>query len=211
MSITVNSIVSQAAGILHDTGSVRYTTADLIAYINDAQRRICMTKPEAYAFTSTSFVVAGAKQTLPTGGLRLLDVYRNITSGGVIGRSIRAIERAVLDQEDPDWQRRTGSYVEHYCYEPENDPKIFWIFPAISANRVSSSLLELSIAADPPEVAAGQTPVVDPTFHEAIIHYVVSMAISRDAEFGDQLNRAQFHAQAFSTGIGVRNPNNAAL
>lgn len=211
MALTVNSIVDQAAGILQDTGNIRWSTADLIKYVNDAQRRICMMKPEAYAVTAAAPVVAGSKQALPAGGLRLLDVARNVASAGVVGRSVREIDRAILDQEDPDWQRRTGSQVEHYCYDAANDPRSFWIFPAISAAKLSASLLELSVALDPPEVGAGQTPVVDATYHEAIIHYVVSMAISRDSEFGDQMNRAQFHAQAFSTGIGVRNPKNAAL
>lgn len=211
MAITVNSLVEQAAGILQDVGSFRYTTADLIRYINDAQKRICQMRPEAYAVTGVTPLVAGVKQTVPPGGLRLLDAFRNVTSAGVVGRSVRVIDRATLDGEDPDWQRRTGSAVEHYCYEPENDPKVYWIFPAISANKLSVSLLEISMAMDPPDVSAGQTPVVDPTFHEAILHYVVSMAISRDAEFGDQLNRAQFHAQAFATGMGQRNPKNATL
>ena len=211
MSLTVNSIVSQAAGILHDTGSTRYSANDLIAYINDAQRRICQMKPEAYTQTVVTPLAVGARQDLPIGALRLLDVYRNVTTANIVGRSVRLIDRSVLDNEDPDWQRRTGSQVEHYCYEPENNPRVYWIFPAISPAKASAAQLEISVAADPPDVAAGQIPVVDPTFHEAIIHYVVSMAISRDSEFGDQMNRAQFHAQAFATGIGVRNPNNAAL
>ena len=211
MAITVNAIVDQAAGILQDVGSVRYSTADLIKYINDAQKRICAMKPEAYALTGVIPVVAGAKQTIPVDGLRLLECYRNITTSNVPGRAVRLIDRATLDREDPDWQRRTGSQVEHYCYEPASDPRTFWIFPAISSSKLGTSTLEISVAKDPPDVSTGQTPVIDPTYHEAIVHYVVSMAISRDAEFGDQMNRAQFHAQAFATGIGVRNPKNAAL
>ena len=211
MPLTVNSVVEQAAGILQDTGNIRFSVADLIRYTSDGQRRVCQMRPEAYAVTAVAPLVAGCKQTIPATATRLLECYRNITTAGVVGRAVREIDRALLDQEDPDWQRRTGSQVEHYCYEPGEDPRTYWIFPAISAAKLSAAQLELSVAADPPELSAGQNLTIDPAFHEAIIHYVVSMAISRDSEFGDQLNRAQFHAQAFSTGIGTRNPQNAAL
>jgi hypothetical protein len=211
MALSVNEIVETAAGILQDVGSVRYSAADLVDYINLGQRRVCQMKPEAYCETTTVTPVNGPKQSIPPGATRLLDVYRNAKDDGTVGRSVRPIERGTLDREDPDWQRRTASQIEHYCYEPENDPVTYWVFPVISPNRISSARLEISVAKDPTDVAPGGTPVIDQVYHEALIHYVVATAISRDAEFGDQMNRAQFHAQAFATGIGVRNPKNAAL
>lgn len=211
MALSVNEIVETAAGILQDVGSVRYSAADLVDYINLGQRRVCQMKPEAYCETLSTTLVNGPKQNIPLSATRLLDVYRNAKDDGTPGRSVRLIDRAVLDREDPDWHRRTGSQVEHYCYEPENDPQTYWVFPVISPNRIGSARLDISIAKDPTDVVPGGYPVIDQVYHEALIHYVVATAISRDAEFGDQMNRAQFHAQAFATGIGVRNPKNVAL
>lgn len=202
MALTVNAIVDRASGVLQDVGAVRFSAGDLIKYISDGQRRTVALKPEAYAVTGQQALVAGCKQSIPTGGLLILDCTRNITTGNVVGRAITLVDRQVLDQEDPNWQRhKVASQVEHWCYDPKNDPKVFWVYPPPS--QVGTQQVELTVSMDPPELTAGQTPVIDPRYHEALIHYAVAMAIVRDSEFGDQMNRAQYHAQAFMTGIGI--------
>lgn len=200
--LSVNAIVDRASGVLQDTGAVRFSANDLVKYISDGQRRTVALKPEAYAITATNTLVDGCKQSVPSTVLSILDCVRNITAGGVVGRAITLIDRAVLDQEDPDWQRHKPSkQIEHWAYDPTTDAHTFWVYPKPS--DPANMRVELTISLDPPELSIGGTPVIDPKYHEALIHYAVAMAIARDVEFGDQMNRAQYHAQAFMTGIGI--------
>lgn len=210
MSITVDAIVDRASGILLDVGGVRYSAVDLRKYISDGQRRTVQIIPEASAVTRSVTLVADCKQTIPGDALLLIDCVRNISSGGVLGRAIRRLDRETLDREDPDWQKHKGSKtIEHWCYDPKADPRTFWIYPQPAVASIGSMMIELTLSLDPPELASGQTPSIDPKYHVGLIHYAVAMAVARDAEYADQAGVASQHMQQFMLGLGVEPPKNA--
>lgn len=203
MALNVNAITDRAAGILQDVGSIRYSVADLVKYLSDGQRRTVILRPDLAAVTDKFDIVAGSRQTTENGVLRMVDVIRNVSSTNVYGRAIRRVDRAMMDQEDPNWLRHAASSViEHWMYDAEKDPHVYWLYPA-PKNAVTMKI-EASVVFDPPECTIGGALTIDPMFHEPLIDYVVARAVLRDSEFGDQMNRAQFHAQAWATGIGAQ-------
>ena len=84
-------------------------------------------QPESTATTANMALVVGTKQSLPTGGLRLIKITRNMSdaSGGASGkRAIRIVDRDILDSQEPNWHDPTVSgdaahttTVKHYIFE----------------------------------------------------------------------------------------------
>ena len=125
-TLTGANLISRVQDTLQDTTGVRWIEAELLRYINDAQREVVNLKPDATATTANMALVVGTKQSLPTGGLRLIKVTRNMSdaSGGASGkRAIRIVDRAILDSQEPDWHDPSVSgdaahttTVKHYVF-----------------------------------------------------------------------------------------------
>ena len=131
MATSVQSIVDKTQIILQDTSAIRWPESELVDWVNDAQRAIVLIKPDSSATNTTVTLATGTKQAIPAGGNRLLSVIRNMSaaSSGNGGRTIRIVDREVLDAQAPDWHdpaakglSKHGTTVKHYVYE-ENDPR----------------------------------------------------------------------------------------
>ena len=111
-TLTGANLLARVKDILQDTTSVRWPEAELLRYINDAQREIVNYRPESSATTSNVQLVTGTKQSLPSGGLRLIKVTRNMSSAasGATGkRAIRIVNVDILNTQEPDWNDPTVS------------------------------------------------------------------------------------------------------
>ena len=109
-TLTGTNLLSRIKDTLQDTTSVRWPEAELLRYINDAQREIVNFRPESSAKTANVQLVTGTKQALPTDGLRLIKVTRNMSdaSGGATGkRAIRIVNVDILNTQEPDWNDPT--------------------------------------------------------------------------------------------------------
>ena len=89
MSVTVQSVVDRAEFIFQDTSNIRWTTAELLFWLNDAQREIALLKPDATATNTTITLATGTKQSVPSGGNRLLKVVRNMSAASSVSRCAR--------------------------------------------------------------------------------------------------------------------------
>ena len=126
-TLTGANLLARIKDILQDNTSVRWPEAELIRFINDAQREIVNYRPESSATTSNVQLVTGTKQTLPSGGLRLIKVTRNMSdaSGGATGkRAIRLVNVDILNTQEPDWNDPSvsgdaahGTVVKHYIFD----------------------------------------------------------------------------------------------
>ena len=145
-TVKVIDLIDRAETVLQDTTNTRWAQAELLSYLNDAQREIVMQRPDAKVTNATLTCAASSKQTLPSGALRLIDIIRNTN-----GKAITQIDRKILDVQNPSWH--TGSantVVEHFMYDPA-DPKNFYVYP-VPANSVqieiaySQSTTDITIA-----------------------------------------------------------------
>ena len=157
-TLTGTNLLSRIKDTLQDTTSVRWPEAELLRYINDAQREIVNFRPESSAKTANVQLVTGTKQALPTDGLRLIKVTRNMSdaSGGATGkRAIRIVNVDILNTQEPDWNDPTvsgdaahGTVVKHYIFD-EDDPRNFYVYPGVSGN----AYVEVVYSASPTDLA----------------------------------------------------------
>lgn len=208
-TLTGANLLSRIKDILQDTTSVRWPEAELLRYVNDAQREIVNYRPESSATTANVQLVTGTKQTLPTGGLRLIKVTRNMsdTSGGATGkRAIRIVNVDILNTQEPNWHDSSaatgdaahGTNVKHYIFD-EDDPRNYYVYPGISGN----AYVEVVYSASPTDLANTSAVIsVDDIFANAIVDYVLFRAYQKDSEYAGNAQRAGTHYQLFTASIG---------
>jgi hypothetical protein len=206
MTVAVDTLVARAQVILQDTTSIRWPTAELVNWLNDAQREIVLFKPDAGATTVVIPMAVGTKQDIPAGGNRLLRVIRNMSalSGGLGRRAVRIVEREILDAQVPTWHDPavTGdaahsTTIKHYCYDEQN-PRSFYVYPGASS---TSAWLEIVYSADPAAASSGGNISIPDVFANAILDYMLYRAYSKDSDYTAQSARATAHFQMFMTSV----------
>ena len=208
-TLTGANLIDRIQDTLQDTTSVRWPEAELLRYINDAQREIVNLKPDASATHANVTLVAGTEQSLPSGGLRLIKVTRNMsgTASDATGkRAIRIVDVDILNSQEPDWHDPTvtgdaahGTNVKHYAFDPD-DPKKFYVYPGVSG----SAYLEIVYSGSPTDLSAtSDTISLDDIYANAIIDFVLYKAYLKDAEYAGNQQRSGTHYQLFANSIGT--------
>jgi|TARA_R100001460_G_scaffold13803_3_gene31126 hypothetical protein len=219
-TLTGANIIARVQDTLQDTTSVRWPEAELLRYINDAQREVVNLRPDASATTSNVQLVTGTKQTLPTAGLRLIKVTRNMSdaSGGATGkRAIRIVDSDILNTQEPDWNDPTvsgdaahGTNVKHYIFD-QDDPRSFYVYPGVSGN----AFVEIVFSKSPTDLSSTSSTIdIDDTFGNAIVDYVLFRSYLKDAEYAGNAVRSNQHYALFNNSLGqstaasnITNPN----
>jgi len=207
-TLTGANIITRVQDTLQDTTSVRWSEAELLRYINDAQREIVNLRPEAAADHANVQLAAGTEQTIPDVGLRLIKVVRNMSTTGSSAtgkRAIRLVSSDILNAQDPDWhdpavtgQSAHSTVVKNYIFD-EDDPRKFYVYPGISGN----SYVEIVFSRTPTDLAnTSATIYVDDIYGNAIVDFVLYRAYMKDAEYAANAQRAGSHYQLFTASLG---------
>lgn len=208
MALTGTNLISRIKDILQDTTSVRWPEAEILRYINDAQREIVNYRPESSAKTDNVLLVTGTKQALPSDGLRLIKVTRNMSSAASDAtgkRAIRIVNVDILNTQEPDWNDPSvsgdaahGTVVKHYIFD-EDDPKNYYVYPGVSG----SAYVEIVYSKVPTDLSAASDNIdIDDIYGNAIIDYTLFRAYQKDSEYAGNAQRAQTHYQLFLNCIG---------
>lgn len=121
-------VIGLARVLLKDVAGVRWPDDELLDWLNNGQLQIVVVRPDANAKKVDLTLVAGVEQSIPAGGLKLLDVSRNVG-----GRAITLISRDQLNAFDPDWyEALQQAVVKHYLFDAA-DPKSFEVYPPVEA------------------------------------------------------------------------------
>ena len=199
-TITGTNIVNRARKILQDTttGGTRWLDAELLDWINDAQREVVLLKPNAYSTVEDLTLIAGTRQSLPASGLLLLSLVRNTS-----GRAVRRVDRNILDSENPVWHSSTASAtVEHYVFD-EDSPTTFWVFPP--QPNSGFGVVELIMSTAPADLGSlGAVITLNDIYANVILDYLLYRAYSKDTDYAGNGQRAANHYQAFNNSLGVR-------
>jgi hypothetical protein len=206
-TLTGANLIDRIQDTLQDTTSVRWPEAELLRYINDAQREIVNFKPEASATHANVALSAGTEQSIPSGGLRLIKVTRNMsgTASDATGkRAIRIVDVDILNSQEPDWHdpdvvgdAAHGTNVKHYAFDPD-DPKKFYVYPGVSGD----AYLEIVYSGSPTDLSlTSDTISLDDIYGNAIIDFVLYKAYLKDSEYAGNQQRAGTHYQLFSASI----------
>lgn len=207
MTISAQSIIQRAQTTLQEPDGVRHPATELVDYLNDGQRALIAVRNDIGATTVAFVPVTGARQTIPANAMALIDVMGN-TSGNK--RSIRKVDKDVMDATARDWASSTASKVaSNFMFDSERDPRTFWLYPPAAAG----ASIDLLIAAYPTDVAApggaayttvtGDISVPD-QWDNALLNYVLARAYEKDAEFASNAQLSATHMASFLSQAGVK-------
>jgi hypothetical protein len=210
VTTTAQSIIKQAHELLQDPDGVRWPATELVAHLNDGQRALCELRPEMFAVTVATTLIAGPKQATPANCSKLLEIPRNTN-----GNAIRPVERVQLDAIEPTWYTKTGVAVIKHTMVDARENNTFYVYPPASVG----ASVDLVYAAFPTDVPApsgitastvtGNVNVND-QFKTALLHFVLSRSYMKDAEFGGNATLAASHLQLFTAAAGATGPAVAA-
>lgn len=211
MTTVASSVIATVSTLLQDTTNVRWGTTELLGYLNDGQKEVAVYKPSASVVTESAVLVDGSRQTLPTGGLVLVDVVRNMGLGSTPGNAIRIVAREILDAQVPNWHTVTDTAVKHFVYSAL-DPKTYYVYPHISGG---GKAVEIVYGKIPTTVASiGANITLDDVWVPALINYICYRAYSKDAEYAANATAAGSYYQQFmgqmtgkTAGEQATNPN----
>ncbi len=202
-------VITDIADILNDVGHVTYTEPKVIAAINDAQRAVCIYRPDASSSTLSVALVVGSKQSLPATARRLMDVTRNMGADGLtVGPAIRKVDNMDnLDSYDPNWHTATGSNVAQYVYD-EKRPNEFYIYPTVSTPHY----IEIKTADRPTDLTLATDNIdIDDIYAPCLVSWSVYRLLSSDSTESPNHQRAMEHKDTFFNLLGIKTQADAAV
>jgi len=200
MTVPVDSIINRAQVLIQDTTGVRWPTAELLDWINDGQREVCLFKPSVGAKNETLTLSSGTKQSIPASGLGLLRIVRNMSASGGGARAVRIIDREVLDTQLPDWHSETATAnVKHYMFD-DLDPTNYYVYPP----NTGGGYLEVIYAATPTPVTSGGDISIPDVYANGLLDYVLFRAYGKDSDHAGNAQRSGQHYQLFTTSLGMK-------
>lgn len=194
MSITCQNIVDSAEIILNDTANADFAADDLFSFLKTCQRKAAIIKPDCSVTNASVQLSTGTKQSIPSGGIQLINVTRNMgDDGSTEGEAIQFCDIATMNDLNPDWHTDTASAtVQNYMFDSKN-PKSFYVYPPQPSS--SQGYVEIVYAvtpADPASIAAAIT--LDDIYEPVLLHLLLHMAYSIDAAQSPYAyQRAQTH------------------
>jgi len=208
-TLTGANLISRIQDTLQDTTGVRWTEAELLRYINDAQREVVNFNPAAAADHSNVQLATGTEQSIPDVAMCLIKVVRNMsaTGGSATGKkAIRLVDEDILNSIEPNWHDPTvtgdaahGSVIKHYIYDPD-DPRRFYVYPGVKSG--SNAYVELVTARNPTDLSSTSSTIyIDDVYGNALVDYVLYRCYMKDAEFAGNAQRAGSHYQLFMASV----------
>ena len=198
-SITdAKTIIDKASLLLADVSQSFWLVSELLGWLNDGQRDIATTIPQANVKNSAVQLVAGVKQSLPSDGILLMDIPYNLGSAGTtMGTVINHVPKEIMLKRIPGWTTTMASgIVKHYIYSA-TDPLIFYVYPPQPS---ATKYVECVYSAIPVLIAnatAGTKITINDAYQNALLDYLLYRAFMKDADSANQTARGQEHYKMF--------------
>lgn len=204
MATTVRSILNRVASILHDEEHTRWEESELLEWLNDGQRAIARgPATDVYVVRGNITAVAGTVQSLPTDGIRLVKVVRNVSNGSAITQS----DYATIDMLRSTWRSYAAGVAEVYFYDPDQ-PKQFEVYPP----QTGGELIELVYNAQPANATINGNIVIDDMYADCLIDYVLYRCFSKDTEDSAiDGAKADKHFRAFMISAGLKDATDSQI
>lgn len=202
MPIPVQDIYDRVIDLLLDLdrSQPRWPDAELVRWINDSRMAIIVRRPQACSQIAIVPLVSGSKQSIPTDGILLLDVIRNMgMSGATPGRSIRRTDRQNIDDVQLYWHKATTtSEVSQYTFD-DRLPKDFYVYPPTKGGVQ----VEMAYAKIPEAITEiGGNIDIGLEYMDAVVNYVAYRAKAKDSEYANAAEAAAYYG-AFGESLGV--------
>lgn len=201
--MTPQEVITEVRKLIQDeTVTYRYSDTTLLGFVNQVLRRMSLFRPDLF-FTTSSVATATnvVEQTLPTGTIRLQEVYR-VTGGS----AVTEVNRETLDQMLPGWTTVTAGTPVNWIRHSRN-PRKYFLYP-----RPSSGItMEVEYSVTPSEYTIGtEITELPEAYFGAVVDGTVWLVESVDNEnIGN--GRADYFFQKFTEALGVDLSNRAIV
>ena len=195
-------IIDEVSAQLNDVNLITWDLSSHIEYINSAMEAIVGIRPDAYSVITTMKMAVGAKQSIPASALRLLDITRNMGSGGTTaGRAVFAVDAESLDLFQFNWNAAaTEAEIKNFSYD-ERTPNTFYVDPPSDG----TGYIEIAVSRTPTRITtAGQTLVLKDIYRNHLIQWCMFRAYSVEVDSASSQRRAGIHEQSFYNMMGEK-------
>ena len=203
MTLTGEALLESIGLILHDVEGEVWDDDLKASFVNEAISLIVLLRPDATAVTETFALTADTpKQSIPTTGIRFLDVIRNID-----GRPVRKIVREQLNDSIPSWTTtETSTAIEHFMFDEEN-PETFWVYPV----PTSALEVELVYSNAPTEFDVDSTSIgISEIYIAPVKNYALYRCLDMQTQGADG-GKAAGYLNSFYTALGQKLQSDAVL
>lgn len=201
MAMSIASLISALRQTLQDTieNQHRWPDDELLTYINEAQVEISKLRPDAYIVSGPIASKAGIFQSIPSGGICLMDVVANTN-----GRPIIRVDERELSLQHPGWRSEAQKSEATAFMFDKSAPKNFTVYP----QSTGSGQYDVIYSAIPPVAVAGGSVALPDEYVPSIKHYVCFMAYNTDSTGPDTNKAAMFNGLFLSS---LQLPKQAAM
>ena len=217
---TGQDIVDEVRAQLLDenVSNQRWSDAEMLRYVNAAQRQIVVFLPEAniIEFRFAPSIANGARQTLPADAVKFIQVRSGFDNENSIpGPNMRYVELDAMDAFMPLWQYSLGGqpnipvvedeyefvHYEHYMHDPR-EPKVFYLYPLPDNN--SQDILVIYSQLPPDLGSLASALVLTDEYQNAMIDYVMFRAMFKDGRYGVTDRRSRELWDNFRASLGLK-------
>lgn len=199
------TIIDKASVLLGDVAATRWTTAELLGWLNDGQRELVTLAPQTNIKNVPLHLVSGIKQSLPSDAIILLDIpYNSGSAGTTVGTVINHVPKEIMLKRIPGWTATLpSSVVKHYIYSA-SDPLIFYVYPP---QPTTTKYVECVYSAVPALIAnatAGTKITLDDQYQNALLDYLLYRSFSKDTDSANQTARGTEYYKMFISAIASK-------
>lgn len=200
MALTAQNILDRAAMLIQDPTYVRWGLSEMLDWLNDGRRELAVVRPDIYAKASSLSLAVGARQSLPSDGLRLMDIPKNTS-----GPAVTVIRREFLDQQQRAWHQGTASTTIMHFMLDERDAKTFWVYPPAA----SGASVDIIYQAAPTDfavsggTASGTLSTQEELYGGALVDYIGYRAMSKDSEYAGNAQRVENYYNHFLNALKI--------
>jgi hypothetical protein len=127
-TFTAKDVIDRATYLLKDDDNVRWERAEMLRYVNEAERAIVRLQPAANYVKAVVKLSEGTDQHIPEDGLSLLTVIRNVDDEGFGGDPVRLATRSIFDSMMSWHSAKEKTVVENYIYDDRTSTE-FFVYP----------------------------------------------------------------------------------
>ena len=199
---TVGDVMRRVKFTLQEAGTgVRWSDAELLDWLNESYMAIVVVRDDANSVASMQSLEAGARQTLPSDGLKMLRVNRNGK-----GRAMMRTTLGTLNASRRNWYGEAETDdPEQYALD-DTEPTAFYIYPPASSQaqaEIVYSKVPARHTTDSLDAVESDSISVRDEYSQALVDYVLYRAFGKDAEGQQNMARANMHYKSFAGAMGL--------
>lgn len=205
MTVYAASLLTRASEALQDTSYVRWTEAELLRYLYDGVQALITARPDMSTTTAAFTPAVGARQTLPSEAVALVDVLNNTATNK---RAVTKVSQPLMEATNRDWMSATpADTAVNYMYDLRT-PRTWYIYPPATGGGSVDIVYSVFPAETTSRVG---TYDLSSQWQTPLLAYVLGRAYAKDAEYGGNMALSTTYMSAFAKDIEGQATTTAAI